>query len=353
MQLVAPAPIQVSVHQAALVVRVRLQDLHTRRRDAQALGSRAPRLAHGVAQGCRRLALPPAAVHMLHLQRRRARRRPQPGVKSIHQMMRALLPCGKMQYPPYALDGTPFSFYDRPLLLWQVSKGGGGGKGAADWRRRRGAEGVRLVGVFGDTPCPLEASSEPFSWEVWEPSLRGKNADGEPSYSDELVPKHGTRAEFMQELRQAIEAFLPHWWDHVMMQRGIKVHEAHKDSVTATIRSDYAAQIKTLRVHNSTCASPETHNLCVTVVGHSPYDEVVHTKQHGKRPASTRTVRKQRVSVFFGFHPASFKPSARTFNVLREASRCCSRRARPNTASGSTRASGCQGAMGSRRSRPT
>ena len=64
--------------------------------------------------------------------------------------------------------------------------------------------------------------------------------------------------------------------------------------------------------------SPEAHNLCVTVVGHSPYDAVVHTKQHGKRPASTRTVRKQRVSVFFGFHPASFKPSARTFNVLRE-----------------------------------
>ena len=41
-------------------------------------------------------------------------------------------------------------------------------------------------------------------------------------------------------------------------------------------------------------------------------------KKRGKRPASTKTVRKQKVSVFFGFHPAGTKPSARTFNVLRE-----------------------------------
>ena len=77
-----------------------------------------------------------------------------------------------------------------------------------------------------------EASDQPFSWYVWEPRLRGKNADGEPSYSDELVPKQGTRRDFMVELRAAIEAYLPHWWDNVMMQRGTKVHEAHKDDVT-------------------------------------------------------------------------------------------------------------------------
>ena len=64
---------------------------------------------------------------------------------------------------------------------------------------------------------------------------------------------------------------MPHFWDVVMTARGIKVHEAHKNDVTATIRSDYAAQIRTIRVHNATCATPETHNLCVTVVGHSPY----------------------------------------------------------------------------------
>ena len=35
----------------------------------------------------------------------------------------------------------------------------------------------------------------------------------------------GTRLEFMQELCKAIEAFLPHFYDYVMMQRGIKVFE--------------------------------------------------------------------------------------------------------------------------------
>ena len=97
-----------------------------------------------------------------------------------------------------------------------------------------------------------------------------------------------------------------------------QVHEVHKDCVTATIRSDYAAQIKTIRTFSATCARAETHNLCVTVVGREPYEVEVHTKKHGKRPASTRMVRKQKVSVFYGFHPSAVKPSARTFNVLRE-----------------------------------
>lgn len=122
----------------------------------------------------------------------------------------------------------------------------------------------------------------------------------------------------MAELRAAIEAFLPHFWDHVMLQRGIKVHETLKDGVTATLRSDYAAQIKTIRAHNATCAHPESHNLCITVVGHSPYEEVVQVKRRGKRLGGTKTVRKQKVAVFFGFHPSTIKPSARSFNVLRE-----------------------------------
>lgn len=124
------------------------------------------------------------------------------------------------------------------------------------------------------------------------------------------MPRYGTRAQFLRELRVALETYLPHFWDHVLMQRGIKVHEVHKDSVTATVRSDYAAQIKTIRAHNATCATSETLNLCVTVVGHEPYEETVHVKKRGKRPASTKTVRKQKVSVFFGFNPAGYKPSA-------------------------------------------
>ena len=63
----------------------------------------------------------------------------------------------------------------------------------------------------------------------------------------------------MAELRRAIEVFMPHWWDHVMMQRGIKVHETHKDGVTATIRSDYAAQIKTIPLNAATTTMLPPH----------------------------------------------------------------------------------------------
>ena len=237
--------------------------------------------------------------------------------KSMHSMMQVLLPCGKMEFKPYSLEGGDrFLFYDGRCCYGKCPK-----TEAAAKARLLGKEAPKICGwahVFGDEFCPLEATDQPFSWQVWEPRLRGTNADGKASYSDELVPKHGTRAEFLGELRAALETYLPHFWDHVLMQRGIKVHEALKDSVTATIRSDYAAQIKTIRLHNATCATQETHNLCVTVVGCEPYEHTVDVKKRGKRPASTKTVRKQRVSVFFGFHPSGVKPSARTFNVLRE-----------------------------------
>lgn len=153
--------------------------------------------------------------------------------------------------------------------------------------------------------------------QVWEPRVRSTNAEGKPSYSDELVPKHGTRSQFMRELLAALEVYLPHFWDQVLMQRGIKVHEALIYSTTATIRSDYAAQIKTIRVYNATCASPETHNLCVTVVGCQPYDEMVELKKHGKRPASSRRVRKSRRSVY----SSAFTPPV-TSRVLAH-SMCC------------------------------
>lgn len=265
--------------------------------------------------------------------------------QSVHKMMKTLMRCGKMEYPPYALGEDKFFYYDGRCCYGKCPK-----KDLAAKARLLGREMPQVCGwkgIFGDMLCPLEATDEHFSWQVctapptintpplsqrvhmsdlccktrqvWEPRLRGTNAEGKPSYSPELVPRHGTRREFMTELRVAIDAFLPHFWDHVLMQRGIKVHETLKDNVTATIRSDYAAQIKTIRLHSATCAHPESHNLCITVVGHSPYDEMVEVKKRGKCPsASTKTVRKQKVSAFFGFHPAGIKPSARSFNVLRE-----------------------------------
>ena len=88
--------------------------------------------------------------------------------------------------------------------------------------------------------------------------------------------------------------------------------------MTATRRADYAAQIKTLRFSSATCAHPETHNMLVAVMGFSPYNETVSVKKHGRRPASTKVVRKQRVAVFYVFHPSSYKPDARSYNAACE-----------------------------------
>ena len=119
-------------------------------------------------------------------------------------------------------------------------------------------------------------------------------------------------------LRQNAAAYFPHIWKHILLQRGIACHEANKDDVTATRRADYAAQIKTLRFSSATCAHPETHNMLVAVMGFSPYNETVSVKKHGRRPASTKVVRKQRVAVFYVFHPSSYKPDARSYNAACE-----------------------------------
>ena len=47
-------------------------------------------------------------------------------------------------------------------------------------------------------------------------------------------------------------------------------------------------------------------------------DDIERPTQFGYPEYQQRFVRKQKVSVFFGFHPSSHRPSARTFNVLRE-----------------------------------
>ena len=142
-------------------------------------------------------------------------------------MMRILLPCGKIEYEPYALDEHKFSFFNglcchnrcpkvsqraKARLLQPMNGTAPVLPAACGWAH-----------VFDGKLCPLEATDLPFQWETWQPRLRGTNKDGEPSYSDELCPKHGTRLEFMKELRTAIEVYMPHFYDYIMMCRGIKV----------------------------------------------------------------------------------------------------------------------------------
>ena len=72
----------------------------------------------------------------------------------------------------------------------------------------------------------------------------------------------------------------------------------------AVVTSDYASQLETKRKYTGTCASLERHNYLVSVVC---YD-----------PCKVNSLYKQHVDVFFAFHKAGFKPSARSFNVVQE-----------------------------------
>ena len=52
------------------------------------------------------------------------------------------------------------------------------------------------------------------------------------------------------------------------------------------------------------CSVPERSNELVIAMGYKPYMQTVEITRRGKRPASTKEVRKQHVDVFFAFHPS-------------------------------------------------
>ena len=231
--------------------------------------------------------------------------------RSVSAAASILHPCGKMEYEPYAIGGGKFYYFNGMCMAGKCPK--------------RDVFNASNVGVscgwdfvFGAKDCLLEATDDNYTWWAWKPQLRGTSSEGKPYYSDEIVPVHGTRAQGLQVLRANAAAYFPHFWKHVLLQRGIACHEANKDAVTATRRADYAAQIKTLRFSSATCAHPETHNMLVAVMGYLPEEHTVTVKKHGKRPASTKTVRKQQVDVYYVFHPSSYKPDARSYNVACE-----------------------------------
>ena len=93
-----------------------------------------------------------------------------------------------------------------------------------------------------------------------------------------------------------------------------EVHELAR--LTATVQSDYASQVEMQRIHTATCAQPERHNLLVCIVGYKPYTEMMKKAGRSKKNPKLEPVRKQHVDVFYAFHKAGFKPSARSFNVV-------------------------------------
>ena len=82
------------------------------------------------------------------------------------------------------------------------------------------------------------------------------------------------------------------------------------------VQSDYASQFETHRIHTATCAQPERHNLLVSIVGYKPYTEMMPKSGRRRKNVSLEPVLKQHVDIFYAFHKAGFKPSARSFNVV-------------------------------------
>lgn len=221
--------------------------------------------------------------------------------KGIGQMEEALLPCGKVAWPAYQLpEEKPFKSFYGACCYGKCPKKAFDRASPFD-ASQPSVSACGWDSVFG-ADCSIECTDDPFQWLEWKQQLRGSDHDGQPTYAPELVPIRGTRRQFLAHQRSAICAALPHRYNKKVLRRGLKMHEALKTDATATVWSDYGAQMETDRLYTQTCARRERHNNCPSVVGFAPYVQTVKTKARGKRPASEVQIRKQRVFVIFGMY---------------------------------------------------
>ena len=143
--------------------------------------------------------------------------------KGIGQMEEALLPCGKIAWPAYQLPGErPFRSFFGSCCYGKCPKKG---------LRSSPFDASRPVAcgwdsVFGED-CPIECNDEPFEWLEWKQMARGSDQDGQATYAPELVPRKGTRREFLAYERQAIAAAMPKRYRSKMLRRGLKVPRSH------------------------------------------------------------------------------------------------------------------------------
>lgn len=319
--------------------------------------------------------------------------------KSPARLMATMLPCGQTEYPDYSVTGaSTYTAYSHncaqgncPKKLW------------------RGSQACSFEALFR-SGCPIDADgTKNFAWRAWEQRPRGKNREtGEISYSPEFVPRNGTRLQFWSEFKPSVATWLYHVWRDDFLKQSLRVFEDRKSGryldacrkgvnevaspheqaaaakklqqaqemfdmlqKTATIQSDYAAQLEVVRSHTATCARTEKHNFLVTIVGYKSYKEaanptirrlrkpsqpsqrvsstevLVHRQQRNcarmqgsaKRrdaPSPARLpvmqpqaqtiahdpdsgdVYKQHVDYIFAFHEPSYKPNARSYNVVQE-----------------------------------
>jgi hypothetical protein len=217
--------------------------------------------------------------------------------RSVDDFMRILLPCGKTEHPEYSVEGSSTFKAFNPLCCRNrcPKKTAFSTVGACHWSNIFGAD------------CAAEATSAELIYNKWIQRSRTTVEDGKEGddgkkktfTTDEWSPFTGTQAGLLKELRAATETganpYFYHIGRHRWIRHSIKLHESRKDAVTATELADYAAVLDTPREKSGTCSVPERSNELVVVMGYKPYMQTVETPPRGKRPASTKQVRKQHV----------------------------------------------------------
>ena len=169
--------------------------------------------------------------------------------------------------------------------------------------------------------CPMKAwpvdnrvdnSDARAVWKNWEPRWAYNDKEtGAPVYKPQFVDVIGTRREFTEFMLDKIHEWLPHRWRVRFQYMAKKRFDTKRPPTAVTKMEDFAAQLEVTREANETCGVKEKHNECVSVVGHHSYNATIEKRKWGKRAASSETVRKQHVDVWYGFSPVGEKPATR------------------------------------------
>ena len=176
-----------------------------------------------------------------------------------------------------------------------------------------------VAGLCDDCPMKqwavgnvVENGEQRTMWKDWQPRWAYNDKEsGQPVYKMAFVDCFGTRKEFTEFWISKIFEWLPHRFLVRQQMLSKKRYDFFRPITATTKMEDFAAQLEVQREATETCGQKEKHNECVSVVGHSAYNQTRERRKWKSRVASTSTVRKQHVDVFFGFSPVGEKPATR------------------------------------------
>jgi hypothetical protein len=136
-----------------------------------------------------------------------------------------------------------------------------------------------------------------MTWWVWETRQRGTNADGQPSFTPEFVPRHGKRSEFFAEFVPKVADYMAHAWRDDISKHSIRVFEDRRSGRHADAA---AAAAELLRARAEALGIVAQHNhpaICRRVIdststSHAATGEpefVSSTRIYSRRPRSPRS----------------------------------------------------------------